>query len=172
MTKTPADQNRGIVAREEQERATRIWQHAYQRQLAGDLNEAVALYKASIDILPTPEAHTFLGWTYSFQGRYHEAIAECHRAIEIDSEFGNSWNDIGAYLIELDRAEESIPYFKRALKAERYASKHFPHFNLGRVYEKLGRWYEAIAELDAAMEILPDYIEAYRAKMELVARLN
>ena len=172
MTDKTTNQSGVSTGQEALERATRLWKQAYQQQLAGEFDDAVALYKASIEVLPTPEAHTFLGWTYSFQGRYHEAIAACHRAIQIDSEFGNPWNDIGAYLIELGRAEESIRYFQKAIRAGRYEARHFPHFNLGRVYAKLGRWYEAIDEYQAALEQLPEYDAAHRAKMELLARLN
>jgi hypothetical protein len=42
----------------------------------------------SIACQPTAEAHTFLGWTYSFMGRLDDAIAECH-ATETDPTFGN-----------------------------------------------------------------------------------
>jgi len=59
------------------------------------------------------EAHTFLGWTYHFQGRIEEAIAECKLAIGLDPEFGNPYNDIGAYLIELGRFEEAIPWLEQ-----------------------------------------------------------
>ena len=75
-----------------------------------------------------------MGWTYHFQGRLDEAIAECKRAIEIDPEFGNPYNDIGAYLIELDRFDEAIPWLERAVEAARYEPRHFPHYNLGRAY--------------------------------------
>ena len=37
-----------------------------------------------LELYPTAEAHTLLGWTYHFQGRLDDAIAECKRAIEID----------------------------------------------------------------------------------------
>ena len=47
------------------------------------------LYQASLAELPTAEAHTFLGWVYSFDRRYDEAIAECKRAIAVDATFGN-----------------------------------------------------------------------------------
>jgi len=57
--------------------------------LAGDLAGAVQLYQASLAELPTAEAHTFLGWVYSFDRRYDEAIAECKRAIAVDATFGN-----------------------------------------------------------------------------------
>ena len=63
----------------------------------GDLDEAVDLYKQSIAAYPTAEAHTFLGWTYSFMSLPDQAIEECHRAIEVDPDFGNPYNDIGAY---------------------------------------------------------------------------
>ena len=50
--------------------------------MAGDLAGAVQLYQASLAELPTAEAHTFLGWVYSFDRRYDEAIAECKRAMD------------------------------------------------------------------------------------------
>src|SRR5438093_1411996 len=37
--------------------------------MAGDLDAAIETYRRSIATCPTAEAHTFLGWTYSFQGR-------------------------------------------------------------------------------------------------------
>src|SRR5688572_8170718 len=49
------------------ETALSYFQQAYQAQMEGRLEEAEALYKKSIEIYPTAEAHTYLGWTYSFQ---------------------------------------------------------------------------------------------------------
>ena len=116
------------------ETAEEYFRRAYEAQMAGELDQAVALYKKSIELGPTAEAHTFLGWTYSFQRKYREAIAECRRAIEVDPDFGNPYNDIGAYLIELGRWDEAIPWFEKAIEAPRYDPRHFPHFNLARVY--------------------------------------
>src|SRR5687767_266122 len=47
--------------------AKQLFQEAYQAQLAENFEEAIELYKKSIEVYPTAEAHTFLGWTYSFQ---------------------------------------------------------------------------------------------------------
>src|SRR5262249_60113491 len=96
-------------------------------------------YRLSISIAPTAEAHTFLGWAMSFKGDAEAAIAECHRAIEIDPDFGNPYNDIGAYLVELGRPDEAIPWLERAKTAKRYEPRHFPFFNLARVYARQGR---------------------------------
>ncbi|MCH7979806.1 MAG: tetratricopeptide repeat protein, partial [Acidobacteria bacterium] len=51
---------------EDQKLSREHFQRAYARQMKGELDEAVELYKKSIEVLPTAEAHTFLGWTYSF----------------------------------------------------------------------------------------------------------
>lgn len=149
-----------------------LFQQAYELQMKGDLDGAISLYKKSIDVLPTAEAHTFLGWTYSFQGRYEDAIRECEEAIRQDPDFGNPYNDIGAYLIEQGRYEDAIPWLRSALSAKRYESQHYPHFNLGRALEKCGRWREAIREYREAVRIDAEYAEARRALTCLQALLN
>ena len=85
---------------EDKRQAWELFQQAFARQMKGELEEAVNLYKQSIATHPTAEAYTFLGWTYSFMGRLDDAIEECHKAIAQDPDFGNPYNDIGAYLIE------------------------------------------------------------------------
>ena len=115
-----------IMSQETLSRAWEVLQDAYQAQMEGDYDCAVELYQSSLDLYPTAEAHTFLGWTCHFQGRLDDAISECKRAIEIDPEFGNPYNDIGAYLIEKNRFDEAIPWLERAVEAARYEPRHFP----------------------------------------------
>jgi tetratricopeptide (TPR) repeat protein len=152
--------------------ARELCARAYECQMGGRMDEAIGLYRRSIELHPTPEAHTFLGWTLSFLGRYQEAIAECKTAIEIDPDFGNPWNDTGAYLIELGRDEEAIPYLERALEAKRYESRCFPHFNLSRVYHKKGMLQKAEAELRRAIEIDPTYLPARHALSDIRNQIN
>ena len=61
--------------------AKELFHEAYEAQQAHDYERAIELYQRSINVHPTAEAHTFLGWVYSFQDRYDEAIAECLEAI-------------------------------------------------------------------------------------------
>jgi Tfp pilus assembly protein PilF len=140
--------------------------------MKGELEEAVALYKKSLDMHPTAEAHTFLGWTYSFMGRLDDAIEECHHAIETDPDFGNPYNDIGAYLIEKGQFDEAIPWFERAMKAPRYESPAFPHLNLGRVYEKKSDWSKAIECYKRALALNPNYALAKKSLARLISMLN
>jgi tetratricopeptide (TPR) repeat protein len=152
--------------------ALKLFRRAYECQQRGELDDAVRLYQASIAEHPTAEAHTFLGWVYGLQERFEQAIAECKRAIAVDPAFGNPYNDIGAYLVKLDREEDAIPWFRRAVAAPRYEARHFPHVNLARIYEGRGEYVEALAELTRAVEASPDYEPALTAIRRLQARVN
>ncbi len=153
-------------------RATDLWQEAYRYQMQGELDGAIEGYRRSIEVCPTAEAHTFLGWAMSFQGRLDEATAECLRAIEIDPEFGNPYNDIGVYLMQQGKLDEAIPWLEKAKQAKRYEPRQFPFMNLGRVYLKQGRWWEALRELEGAVRAAPRDADAHKMLHGLRARLN
>ena len=70
-------QGQGTI--QDKEEAWNLFQQAYESQMKGHLEEAINLYKRSIQCHPTAEAYTFLGWTYSFMGRLDDAMDECHR---------------------------------------------------------------------------------------------
>ena len=152
--------------------AKRLFHEAYQAQQASDYESAIRLYKRSIEIFPTAEAHTFLGWVYSFQDRYDEAIAECIEAIRVDETLGNPYNDIGSYLLAKGDSFGCVRWFKRALLAPRYESYAFPHFNLGRVYEMRRRYLDAVKHYTLALEAQPGFNQASVALRKIQARLN
>ncbi len=152
--------------------ARQLFQEAYQAQLAKNYETAIELYQRSIETYPTAEAHTFLGWVYSFQSRYDEAIAECLKAISVDETLGNPYNDIGSYLLAKGDAYASVRWFKRALFAPRYESYAFPHFNLGRIYEKRHKYLEAARHYGKALEQQPGFTDAANALHRMQARLN
>jgi tetratricopeptide (TPR) repeat protein len=152
--------------------AIKFFEDAYRKQTAGEYDQAVELYKKSIEAYPTAEAYTFLGWTYSFMGRVDDAIAECHKAIEVDPTFGNPYNDIGAYLLQKGEIDDAIPWLLRALEAPRYESYCYPHMNLGRAYEAKRRWVEAKEEYRKAIRERPDYTPAKQGLARMRALLN
>lgn len=154
------------------EHAIALLQQAYSEQMQGNLEEAIRLYHASLAYYPTAEAHTFLGWTYSFQERFDDAIAECKKAIAVDPSFGNPYNDIGSYLIHLGQLDAAIPWLERAVQAPRYEPRHFPHCNLGRVYQAKGLLQRAIEEFEKALAIEPQYAYARDALANVRAQLN
>src|SRR5436189_297171 len=143
-------------------------QAAYILQSAGELERAADAYERSIRLEATAEAHTFHGWALSFMGRYDAAIEECKRAIEVDPSFGNPYNDIGAYLIELERLDEAIPWLERAISAPRYCCYFYAHTNLARVYLQKGLREKARRALRQALDVNPEYEPA----QELLRRIE
>jgi Tfp pilus assembly protein PilF len=157
---------------EAKRRATQLWQEGCRYQMAGELERAIETYKRSIETWPTAEAHTFLGWTYSHQNRLDDATAECLKAIEVDPDFGNPYNDIGVYLMQQDRLEEAVPWLEKAKRAPRYEPRQFPFMNLGRIYLKQAKWWESLREFEGAVRVAPQDAEARKALHTLRGRLN
>jgi tetratricopeptide (TPR) repeat protein len=152
--------------------AAEYFRQAYEQQAAGEYQQAIELYTRSIDAFPTAEAYTFRGWTYSFLGDYDRAIAECLEAIKVDPEFGNPYNDIGAYLIEQEKWDDAIPWFQKAMVAPRYQARCYPHFNLGRVYEHQHLWQKAKECYAMAYSLDKRYVAALAALRRLRAVFN
>ncbi|HET9783715.1 MAG TPA: tetratricopeptide repeat protein [Terriglobales bacterium] len=153
-------------------RAQELFSLGYKAQMQGELHDAVRLYSESIALWPTAEAYTFRGWAYSFQGNYQQAIEECLQAIALDPDFGNPYNDIGAYLIEQGKLDEAVEWLEKAAVAPRYDSPFFAYFNLGRVYERMGKLDRAERCFSRALEINPGYAPARQALRRLRARWN
>lgn len=154
------------------EQAMILFDRAVRHHLNGELGDAIELYRRSLAVQPTAEAHTYLGWAYSLFARYDEAIAECRRAIELDPGYGNPYNDIGSYLVAQEQWEEAIPYLEKATRARRYDTPHFAYVNLGKVYERLGNVDVALACYRQALRLAPLYLPAERARTRLLARLS
>jgi tetratricopeptide (TPR) repeat protein len=152
--------------------AAELFQKAYELQMAGEFQQAIELYTRSIQAFPTAEAYTFRGWTYSFLGDYERAISECLEAIKVDPEFGNPYNDIGAYLIEQEKWDEAIPWFEKAIRAPRYEARCYPHFNLGRVYERQHKWQKAKQCYAMAFGLDKRYVAALAGLQRLQAMFN
>lgn len=147
--------------------AISAFHRGYVLQQDGKLQEAIYQYKRSLELIPTAEAYTFLGWAYSFQGRLEDAIKECYKAIRIDPSLGNPYNDIGAYLIEMGRSEDALQWLMLALQAKRYESRCYPYYNLGRVSELIGSPAKALDYYKNALKENPSFTPAVLAVQKL-----
>jgi Tfp pilus assembly protein PilF len=149
------------------ELARELCESANRLQMEGDLELAAQFYKRSIELHPTAEAHTYLGWTYHYQGKLDEAIEECKKAIVVDPAFGNPYNDIGAYLIERGQHDEAIPWLEQAIASRRYEAYHYPWYNLGRVYAAKEVYGKARECFQQSLRIEPGYTAASEALRKL-----
>jgi len=152
--------------------ASEYFKKAYDLHLNGEIDNAIKNYKLSIEYYPTAKAHTYLGWAYSLQSKYENAIDECEMAVELDPDFGNPYNDIGSYLIKLNKFDEAISWLEKAIDAADYEPRHYPYYNLGRIYEKKGDWFTAMKYYEDALNINPDYEVSKSALLRLTAMMN
>ena len=171
----PAVVSQESTPEERARQAAELFQSAYRLQSMGLTQEAVEMFQKSIETKPTAEAQTYLARAYRLQGRLGEAIEECKTAIEIDPAFGNSYNDLGAYLVDQGEFSGAIAPLERALKCQRYATPQYAWFNLGRAYLALGDLSLARACQRQALQLAPGYAlarEAIRAVQELIQARN
>jgi Tfp pilus assembly protein PilF len=136
-------------------RAIELCEEALETQRSGNVQKAITIYKNSLKILPTAEAHCFYGWALSQLGRLDLAIQECHKAIRLNPGFGNSYNDIGSYHVRKGLWRDAIHWFERAKKIPDYESPHFPFINLGRLYAAQGSSFRALREFKQALKFAP-----------------
>lgn len=128
--------------------AHHLFQRAYQLHQRGALADAMRLYQESID---------------------REA---CHHAIALDPTFGNPYNDIGAYFVELGWWAQATPWPEQAITAPRYANREFAHFNLGWVHEHFGRLTLAARCYRTVVQLNPCYLPARQSYRLMLAKQN
>jgi len=157
---------------DDQERARELWELGVQHLMQGDLQCAVDCFNESLAVYPTAEGYTYRGWAISFQGRFEEAMEDCKRAINVDPEFGNPYNDIGVYLMKLGHLDDAVPWLQKAKTAQRYEPKHFPFLNLGHIYMAKGDQMQALDEYVRALDLDPENPIALEAIASMDLKIN
>jgi tetratricopeptide (TPR) repeat protein len=152
--------------------ATEYFDRAFKLQNDGKLENAIIAYRASIRIFPTPLAHISLGLVYSIQGKYDLAIEECKKAIELDPNSGDAYNDLGTYMVKIGREEGAIYWFNKAIEVVSEDSCCLSYYNLGKIYEKKGDWLKALRHFNKAISIDGTYDPAQNAIIKLSTLLN
>jgi Tfp pilus assembly protein PilF len=138
------------------ERARELWEQGVQHLTQGDFQSAIDRFNESLAVYPTAEGYTYRGWAISFLGHLEEAMEDCKRAIKLDPEFGNPYNDIGVYLMKKGHLDDAIPWLQKAKTAKRYEPRHFPFLNLGHIYMAKGDQMQALDEYVHALDLDPE----------------
>jgi Tfp pilus assembly protein PilF len=122
---------------------------------AGNYETALEHFQESLDTDETAEAYTYCGWMHNTLGDSDVALSQWYRAIEVDPEFGNPYNDIGSSLLQKGRLNEAVRWFYKALDAENYDTRQFPHVNLGKLYLAKKLYKKSLYHFHQALEIDP-----------------
>jgi tetratricopeptide (TPR) repeat protein len=147
-----------------------LFRQGYRAHLRREFVLAVQRYEKSLQVYAMPETYAFLGWTFSLMGNLEVAIEQCHKAIALDPEFGNPYNDIGAYMIANGQHMEAIPFLLQALETRRFRAYHYAYFNLGRAHELQGNILSALRYYKLALNHQPEYHTAQLAIQDLKSR--
>jgi tetratricopeptide (TPR) repeat protein len=94
-----------------------------------------------------------------FENRYDEAIAAYDRALQIQPDLADTWNNRGVVLTRMQRYEEAIASYEQATKIR----PHYPDAwnNRGVVLLELQQYQDAIACYEQAIQAKPDYADAW-----------
>jgi serine/threonine protein kinase/Flp pilus assembly protein TadD len=126
-----------------------------------DLAEALRFAEAALASRPSPAMHDFVGNILFRMGRYDEAIACAHKAIEIAPDFNwdrrglaEAYRNLGDALVAQHKSDAAIPCYHKAieLKPTEWAYK-----GLGDAFAAQGMLDEAITCYDKAIELNPQW---------------
>lgn len=152
--------------------ANKYFQRAYDSQMQGDIIEARNNYLTSIELHPTAGAHVNLGWTFSKEENYEQAIKECYKALTLDLNYAMAYSDIGCYLLRLDKTDEAIIWLEEAIAINEFEGKFYTYYNLGRAYEQKGQWQKGIEMYDKSLSNKPEFKLAKKKLLSLSSKLN
>jgi adenylate cyclase len=125
------------------------------------LKQAFALAQKAIALDNSlSRAHSVLGLVYLFQKQHELAIAEVEQAIALDPNFAEDYANLAHILTYVGRPQEAIGRVEQAMRLN-------PHYHLwylwvlGRAYNLLGRYEEAIPLLQKVVTRYPDHLPTH-----------
>lgn len=89
---------------------------------------------------------------------FNELLSDYDTVLEIFPEDGEEWDNKGDILYYLEKYDESIECYKKALKDDKLPNRLDVLATIGKIYYELKDYDEAIIYLDKALEINPDVI--------------
>jgi len=143
------------------------WTYFNERWFQWNLNRAQTLERALEllqraitldDSLPIP--HCILAQIYLWNKQHDQAIAEIRRAIALDPNFSDNYLELGIILVFVGQPEQAIESIKKGMRLNPRYSGAYPA-NLGWAYRMAGRCEEALAPLQEAIMLAPNFFPAH-----------
>lgn len=125
----------------------------------GFRNEEIEEWKKALSIVENERYAQHLGITYLKLGRYQEAIAIFKKAIQLNPNSAEGYNNLAIAFTQVGEYEEAIKQYQMSIRVDPGAFKAYS--NLGGLLGQMGRYPEALEALKSAVQMNPNYFEAY-----------
>jgi len=86
-----------------------------------------------------------------------KAIDFFQRAVKIDPDYSEAYNNLGYAHAKIGKFDAAIPYYKKAVSNLFYETPEKPFVNMGKAYYRLGRYDEAAVAYKEAIKRAPDF---------------
>jgi len=137
----------------------------------GDDDKAVENFRKAIDLNPGfPDASLNLGDLYLRRDRLDEAVELFLKAIAVRPDFAAAHNRLGVAYARQKLVNEALAALRRAAELERGNPWH--PYTIAVIEMEFENLSQARRDLDAALALDANYLEAYVAKARLFRRLG
>ena len=99
------------------------------------------------------------GNNFYFNHNFQSAVSEYDRAIEIQPNFAEAYNNRGNANVMLKNYQQAVQDYRNAIKYNKVDARI--HNNLGSIYLILKNYNEAINEYEQALKLNPNLFDAY-----------
>ena len=129
----------------------------------GDRSESVAQLTAAVKLRPrSAEAHNALGEAYKTFGDLKAARPEFQRAVELDPKHAQAHVNLAAVLLEESDAKSAIEPLDRAIRLfGNSPDSAYPRYLRAKIYKDERDPAGAAAQLEKAVALRPDFVEAW-----------
>ena len=155
-----ASLNKAAALAEHASHAERLWISGFQAGVNGDPEKRRKLYLELADAYPKDErAQYILGGFYFGQQEWDKAIAQYEKAIHINRDFSQPYNQLGyayRFLGKFSDAEKAFKQYIKVLPADPN-----PYDSYAELLMKMGRYDDSIKNYQKALQINPTFVASH-----------
>jgi tetratricopeptide (TPR) repeat protein len=134
-------------------------EHAYASDIEGNSEKSFRILKQLTTKYPKEKmAHMILAGYYKDKKLFYKAIEEINKVLELDPNYGMSFNELGYIYTEMGDYNRAMEYFKRYAAASPGDANPFD--SMGDLYFRMGMLDEAFAKYKQAIEFEPDFMSS------------
>lgn len=151
------------ITEENMQRATAHYKLGVSYLNENNVQSAFVEFQKALELNPNDkEVLNAIGVIYLLKLEdFQKAIDFFQRAIRVDQNFSDGYNNLGFAYEKAGRFNDAIDSYKKALSNPVYRTAEKAYNNLGRVYYRLGRYDEAIDAYKEAIKRVADFHPSY-----------